>query len=66
MNRLFAAIFLILMLGAIVGIAIISTRTELPTKTQDSEQVEDLRRVIAEKDAIIERQKQIIAQQRKP
>lgn len=49
-------------MGSILGIAIIGVKMELPVKTIESEEVKDLHRIIQEKDRIIKRQKQIIAQ----
>lgn len=62
MSRILAFIFLFFLMGSILGIAIIGVKMELPVKTIESEEVKDLHRIIQEKDRIIKRQKQIIAQ----
>ena len=62
MSRILAFIFLFFLMGSILGIAIIGVKMEWPVKTIESEEVKDLHRIIQEKDRIIKRQKQIIAQ----
>lgn len=63
MNRVLSILFLSLLMGSVLGIAIIGSRMEMPVKPIESEQVKDLRQIIKEKDALIARQREIIADQ---
>lgn len=62
MRRPLACIFLMTTVFGLLGIWLIASIDPRPRIVTDDQRIEDLRKVIAEKDAIIQRQKEIIAQ----